>query len=1558
MQPLWDRIDELLPPRQAGLAKALAQASYRLTSGHRLRELDLDAAVRGLGEALRLIDLRPAGAVGLRVGPEGQGGGTLVEVHLNDTPFLLTTVKAALEQLRLEPVDVIHPVFGVRRDGEGRLLEILPARGARRLETYLRLRSPRRLDPRGCADVRGQLTAALDDVRRATRDYERMSERLESVAAQTRASAGSRYDRNEVDEVIDLIAWLRQDRFVMLGFAAYDVVDGGRRIRPGSGLGILDDDDAASTGDRTGSQRLLVVSRTRRLSTVHRRVPMVAIAVAEVRDGAVVGEHLLLGLYAQKALAEPSSAIPVLRRKLQRIVEDQDLVEGSHDERALRGLFEALGKHELFETGPAQLGRALVELLETSTWPQPRVLLRPEPARRSVSALVAVPMERFSETVLLAIQRLLDRRLGGRSGDYRLTLTDWDMALLSFYVDDVTEAPGDRAELERQVAALIRTFHDRLDDALAAARGPAAAREAMDRWGPCLPGGYTDRTDVVTALEDVGELERLMPGAVAIAVRPDRTGQAGVWHVRLYRPGPSVEPSRVLPLLESMGLAVIEEVPHRLVGTPLGEVHIHDYAVRAARDLDDGDGDGDGARVARAALALWEGRAEVDSLNRLVVRAGVEWEDVALLRAYRRCRRQLGMSYTESYANDALVEYPDVARALLDRFAARLAPDPPEPEEQALQRVESALKAVERLDQDRILRGFLNLIDATLRTNRWRTAPRARALALKLDSRLVAGMPKPVPSVEIWVYSPLVEGVHMRGGAVARGGLRWSDRVEDFRTEVLSLMKAQMTKNAVIVPTGSKGGFVVKRPPPDPAELRWEVQLQYETYVRALLDVTDNVAGGQVVHPRGVRVRDGEDPYLVVAADRGTATFSDTANAIAEEYGFWLGDAFASGGSHGYDHKAMGITAQGAWVAVRRHFRELGIDVQTEPITVVGVGDMSGDVFGNGLLRSRTLKLVAAFDHRDIFLDPDPDPSRAYEERRRLFELPGSSWQGYRRDLISAGGGVWRRTAVQIPLTEPARQLLGVDAEQLSPPELIQAILGARVDLLFFGGIGTFVKASRETHADVGDRANDELRIDASRVRARVISEGANLGITQPARIEYSLRGGRCNTDFVDNAAGVDTSDHEVNLKILLALASEAGTMGLDERDAVLRAMQDDVGRAAVRDVCLQTWAISQELAFSPGGMGAYEELMADLVAAGRLDRAVEALPTTEEIQRRRAARAGLARPEVAVLLAHAKVDLVARLLDSPLPDQPYLQDTLPSYFPPLAAERFGDLFGRHRLRRELVATVVANDVINRMGVTWVSRTARELGCSWVAAVSAYWTAREVAGADGLYRSVEALDEHVEPLLAMEIEGQIDQLLDTCARGYIRHVDADGAAAAVARDRPAFRELENTLLSGAGHAAGRALAQRYEDLGVDPRVAQRVALLADLQLVPDVAAVARVSGQPVPRVWEVFVRLASALPLDVLRQRLRQITPRDQWERWQHRGLLDELGEHSRTAAAHAIAEHPSGDPAEIVSRFLSQRDAPRQRVTALIRMLSAEPDLHAVAVVVRALHDVCQPVS
>ena len=1582
LDPLYQLLRERLDGRQAELACALAQATYRRLPEADRRSLDPDVALDLVLRALEAFQAGDGTTPTITVADHGDA--TMVGVHTLDGPFVVSTVHEELHRLGLEPVDLAHPVVGVTRDADGALVELGPARTASRRETYLAVAVESRLDADAREAVAGHLHDVLSDALSAMRDFLPLKQRVAGIAMEVEAGGASRYDAEEVAEVAAFLRWLLDDHFVFLGYRAYDVSgpDGDRhaQVVHGSGLGILHDDDASTFADpvpvaalseaqQTAMKdgALLQVSRTNRLSSVHRQVRMVYVGVRRVGpDGELVGEHRILGLLAQKAFAEPSSTIPVLRRKLRAVLEAEDVVDHSHDERALRTLFDAFPKQELFETEVEDLRHTMVKLLEVARRQEVRLLVRREPSGRSLSALVTVPRERFSAALRTSVQELLVERAGASGVDYQLSMTERDQPLLHFTLHLPPDRDGslDVDAVEQEIQRLTRTFADALVEGLAGRRGTAQARETVEQWCRAFPSAYTSTTAVATAVADIEELEAL-DGPEAVRMRllrpPSDDGLDAQLRFRLYKAGAGVELSSFLPVLESLGLVVVEEQPYRLESAPLwDELRIHSYAVRsdmAAIEVRD-----DGPRVAAAAQAMWEGRAAVDSLNRLVLAADMGVGEVAVLRAYRRYLRQIGTTYTEVTINQALIEHPLVARALLDYFDARFDPaiDGPEARmvaaEASRQAVLTALEDVERLDQDRILRSFLGMVDATLRTNRWRNRP---WLSFKLDSSRVPGVPKPVPHREIFVYSPVMEGVHLRGGPVARGGLRWSDRLDDFRTEVLGLMKAQVTKNAVIVPTGSKGGFVLKDRPADPAALREAVEAQYRVFIRGLLDLTDNIVDGQVVGPERVVRADGDDPYLVVAADRGTATFSDIANAISAEYGFWLDDAFASGGSQGYDHKAMGITARGAWVAVQRHFRELSIDVQTDPITVIGVGDMSGDVFGNGMLRSRAIRLVAAFDHRDIFIDPTPDESASFDERRRLFETPRSSWQDYDRALISEGGGVWSRTAKSIPLSPQAREVLRIDAEELSPPDLLHALLKAPADLLWFGGIGTYVKAREESNTEVGDRANDAIRVDGDQVGARVVGEGGNLAMTQRGRIAYSRRGGRCNTDATDNAAGVNTSDREVNLKILLSAAIDDGALDPADRNDLLASLTEEVGEQVLRDQYLQTGAISQDLANAPGGMGAYEQLMADLESRSRLDRAVEVLPDTAEMEQRREQGAGLTRPELAVLLAYAKINLTEQLRRSDVVAQPAFGPVLEGYFPGAASTRFAAQAHEHRLRQELVATVVAGEVCNRMGITWATRTAADLGVDPAAVAAAFWIAQAVVGAQELWGEVEALDARIDPALQLELKGQVDGLVDALSRSFVRQARTDDIAAAVAQDQPAFRELfalADREETPDQRRAIQRIAERWIDLGIEDDLADRLARLGFLTLVPGIASTARTSGRSVADVGEVYAHVAERLPLEQMHQRLKEFQAHGRWERWQHRGLVDDVRRLHHAAAREAIAGSPSDTtPSAVVTAFLAGRSETVERAVGLARQVQSQPeaDLNALAVAVRALSEI-----
>ena len=1594
---------------RAELAAGLAVAAYRRApeEGRRRLRKDPEAAAGRVAHAFELLDERRPGVVAVRVfNPTADthgwtSTGTIVELNVEDSPFLLSTVVEELARHGYEAVEQLHPIIGVRRGDDGSVEALEPARTSDRRESFMHLELAERLSEAERAELERDLQRVLADAKAATRDFQAMRQEVGAAVDRMRASAAARYDPEEVEEAAALLEWLLADHFVLLGYREYELVEREGQphvvVRRGSGLGILADESQSTyakpvplaeipdhLGERITSGELLTVARTNRKSTVHKQVRMMYLGVKRVdEDGTIVGEDRLVGLFAQKAFAEPASVTPVLRRKLRQILEAEDIVDHSHDERTMRTLFEAFPKHELFAADTAQLRRTLRALMESQQRQRLRVLSRVDPGMRGVSILVALPRERFNAQIRQRVQSLLVDRYNADAVDYHLSMGDRDQALMHFllHVDPAAAEAVSGEQLEQDVVALTRTWDDRVADALVRAGGDVAGTRLARRWDGRFPPGYQDMTAPMTAVADIDELETLLDRGDTVRMELQQVpGNRPVsLRFKLYKAGAGVELSSFVPILESLGLVVVEEVPHEVAPPPdagIEAVYIHDFGVRVTVQAEL-DAEVDGDRLAAAAMALWAGRAEIDSLNRLVLVAGLDWDDVAVLRAYRRYRNQLGTTFTESYQNDALVAHPAVAQALVALFETRFNPDldgSPDALRTAREQVRAALDGVERLDQDRILRSFNGMIAATVRTNRYveRTAERGSpALALKIDSANLPEVSKPVPYAEVFVYSPDLEGVHLRGGPVARGGVRWSDRQEDVRAEVLGLMKSQMVKNAVIVPTGAKGGFVLKRPPAGDA-LREAVRRQYEHYIMALLDITGNVVEGKVVPPPRVRRLDGDDPYLVVAADRGTATYSDLANRISVRYGFWLGDAFASGGSTGYDHKEMGITARGAWVAVQRHFRELGVDVQSEPVTVVGIGDMSGDVFGNGMLCSRALKLVAAFDHRHIFIDPEPDPEIAFRERERLFNTPGSTWQDYDADKLSSGGGVWSRTAKSIALPEEARGLLRLTDEEVSPPELVRAILRAPVDLLFAGGIGTFVKAARERDAEVGDRANDAVRIDASNLGARVVAEGANLALTQRARIQYVRRGGRCNTDAIDNCAGVNTSDREVNLKILLRIAEERGRLDTSARDALLAAMSDDVAGAVLRDSYLQTWAISQELHGRPGGLDAYEQLMVDLetaggehadrtkMVAGRLDRELEVLPSSTELRRRAETGAGLSRPELAVLVGYAKVDHRTRLLASELPDQAGLASVLEWYFPARAVSEYGDLLRRHRLRRDLLATVVANDIVNRMGSTYVSRVAHEFGCMAWEVAAAYLIARAVTRAEEHWRSVEELDGWIDTGLQLDLKAAVDRVVNACTRAYLRAGTTD-VAAGVERDAEAFTEFEKACVDLGPTDRRRARRDRvrtYTDLGIEEDLASRLVDLGDQVIVPDVAGVARRSKVSVRHVADVFFHLSDALPMERLFDRLVAYEPRGQWERWQQQGLLDELRETRRDAALQILLEFGDEPAPAAVADFVAARRERGERLDTMLSLLEREADdsLAPIAVTVRSLRQFARP--
>jgi glutamate dehydrogenase len=1584
---LVDALLEELGASRVGLLAEFVRAYVRRVPAVLVGELGPAELAAQVSRLFAFMNERAPGELAVRaynpsIETDGwHASGSVVEASVEDSPFLVDTVTTEMHVHGLQVRAVVHPVVGVERSKDGRIEAITPARGAPRRESVMHFQADRRLDDDALERLRVDLIKVLRDLRLVVRDFLPMVERVERMIETAQAS-GPGWSADDVQESTEFLEWLTDDSFIYLGYREYEISGTGDdatiAVVPGSGLGITSDDarsrfakpvavsalDPAVRGRIFGGP-LVLVAKTTTETTIHRHARMDYIGVKKVdAAGNVVGELRMIGLFTSKAYAESARQIPLVRRKLEAIMRWEDLITGSHDFKAVVELFDSFPKDELFAAPAQELRATIMSLAAMQEERNVRVFLRSDPRMKTVWVIVALPRDRVTTELRLRLEHLFEYRFGGVVADYELSFAS-DPARFHFTIH-VTEDEMPQvslSDLQTEVASAARSWDDALSDALARTFGEMRGHELARRYGALFPEYYKSASRIEAARFDVEQFEQLGPERPYVVALQNEHGPAEpLTRVKLYKTGGKAALTELLPLLEQLGLTVIEEVPTRLQGDPAESRYLHDFGVLGP-DGKQLDLSTHADLVSSTVGAVWDGRAGSDWLNRLVVSGGLSWQRVAVLRAYREYRQVLGATFTSRYQNDCFVRNSAIARKLVQLFEIRFDPSGEggdEAEQALVDEISSDLDAVTSLDDDRILRGYLGMIQATVRTNAYAHDDGSGPLSFKLRCADVPNMPRPVPLWEIFVYSPDMAGVHLRGGTVARGGIRWSDRLEDYRTEILGLMKAQMVKNAVIVPVGAKGGFVLKKPPADRAALREEERRQYITLMRGMLDLTDNMVAGEVVHPPGVKVLDGPDTYLVVAADKGTAHLSDTANGVSAEYGFWLGDAYASGGSDGYDHKALGITARGAWESVQRHFREMGRDVMTEPFTAAGVGDMSGDVFGNGMLLSQQMRLVAAFDHRHIFIDPAPDPEPSFAERARLFALPTSSWSDYDRSLISAGGGIWPRTAKSVPLSPEARAALGIDDERLTPTELIQAILRAPVDLLWNGGIGTYVKAASETHADVGDRANDAVRVDGRDLRTKVVGEGGNLGLTQRGRIEYALHGGRINTDAIDNSAGVDCSDHEVNLKILLGLAVESGDLTVEERNEVLQSVAPDVVAHVLYDNYLQVQILSQETAVAAHRMEAYEDLMTELEARGLLARTLEFLPTSEQMAERRAAGAGLVRPELAVLLAYAKRLLREHVLASDLPDDPYLDASLAEYFPPAVVERFGNLMAAHPLRREIVATIVTNDVINSMGITFVSRMVSETGAGAEEVAGAFVVARDVSNAREPWDAVEKLDRVVPNDVQASLMKRVDSMVEELSRWYLTHVAHIDLRAEVELARETFAELVASMADNATTAWRLTRDERLEALlaqDVASDAARFASIAPDLVYAPDIITVARIYQRSIADVAHAFFVIGERLYLDVIERRASELPAETRWQRLAWASLADDLRLLRRQIASAVLAESGDASIDDAVDRYLAARTDPYERLAALMTTLAAAPGDDA-SVIMVAVHQIRQVIA
>ena len=1460
---------------------------------------------------------RPQGIALVRLEPTGTKLGhrrMRICVVNDDMPFLVDSVAAAIAARGLIIHRLLHPVVCVTRDDQDCLVAVEPlCADLERRESIMYIEVDR-TDAKRRGELVAELHRVLADVRAAVGDWRAMQARMRADA-----------DGIEDEEGRALLHWFAEGAMTLLG---YEVE------RPGSpasdALGIFKlPGDPTDEGGCEGAMRYFaqgggipLLAKADRKSPVHRRVPLDLVVVPIREGGKVAGVGVHVGLWTSEALSAPVEDVPVLRRRLIELERYFGFEPSGHSGKALRHAVTSLPPDLLLNLSADEVRELVITAMSLADRPRPTLALFRSILRGHLFAFVWLPREELSTRRRIDISDMIAAAAGGRQTNWSVSLGDGDIAQLRYtFTIDSKRATPDVAELDRRLDEMVRGWAPAVEAALADQVGINRATRLAIEYADVFPLAFRNRYPAEDAACDIVRLEQLADERqrsvrlYRLDIDPDSQ-----LRLKIYRRGGLVDLSDVVPVLEYFGFHVLKETPTRLDGH---DGNIHEFAVRTADESPAEPIMARSAVIESAVAAVLEARAENDAFNQLIVSTGLEPREVVLFRAWFRYLRQTGLSYSLVTVVDALRRAPEVTRGLIALFDATHDPNLEEAREAAIKaaekRIRNGLATVAAIDEDRILRLLRGVIAATLRTNAF--APSGtEALAFKLDSARVPDLPAPLPWREIWVYSPRLEGIHLRGGPIARGGLRWSDRRDDFRTEILGLMKAQLVKNAVIVPTGAKGGFYPKQLPPASDRDAWlaEGTETYSCFIRALLSVTDNIVEGRVVHPPQVTVHDGEDPYFVVAADKGTATFSDVANAIAIEQNFWLGDAFASGGSYGYDHKAMGITARGAWVSVQRHFRELGIDVQTEPIRVAGVGDMSGDVFGNGMLLSEAIKLVAAFDHRHIFLDPDPDPAASFAERRRLFDLPRSTWNDYDKKLISKGGGIFPRSQKSIPLTPEVRALLGIEAAEVEPTTLISAILKAPVDLLWFGGIGTYIKARTQSHADVGDPGNDSVRVDAAELRARAIGEGANLAITQAGRIEFAQAGGRINTDFIDNSAGVDCSDNEVNIKIPLNREMAEKRLAFDERNLLLAEMTDEVAAIVLEDNRLQTLALSIA---ERGGARALPQLVRVieiLEESGRLNRAVEGLEGNEELLRRAQQNVGLSRPELAVLLSTAKTRLQTAIEGAKWTDDPTLEPELLGAFPPQMQQRHRDSILQHRLRREILATRIANRFVNRLGIIAPFSLTEEEGASFGQAAAAFVAAERLFDIPSLWADLDSADVAEEVRLA---------LFDHVSTGLQLHI-AD-LLRCTAQDmrpgeivdmlRPGLGKLEaalEDLLRPEPRAEATGLRSRLLDMGGPVELVERIVQLFELNGGIGLAVLGRRLGVDEVVLTGAYTALGEALGLDWAQNAANHFEARDQWERLLTAGLARDFEQ----LRLEFLGRHKDGDPRKTVESWVAEQ--------------------------------------
>lgn len=1508
-------------------------------------------------DAFDYIQTRPANAHKIRaydISVNSENGEadtrTVIEVLNDDMPFLVDSIMGEIQDQHLNLFQIMHPIFYTERKSSGEMVALLEeeatyqdglknkAEGYLR-ESFIHIQIEAISDQRK-KDLATTISNILENVRLAVADWRAMLHLVSRICVEYTENPPP-VEMTDLSEAVDFLRWLSDNHFTFLGMRRYELQTQGEKVylKPvqDSGLGVLRDPDIQVI--RTGGSNYelseqsrkflyspdpLMVTKANLRSNIHRRVHMDYIGVKIYSDdGEIIGELRIVGLFTSTAYTRAPKDVPLLRHKVETVIKRFGMEKSSHAGKALQNVLDTFPRDELFQIGADKLFETVYAVTRLDLQPKAKVFVRMDEFWRFASILVYVPRDTFSTDTRIKIADYLARKFNGRVSAVYPFIPEGPMVRIHYIIglSGEVQPEYDEDDLSQNVALMLNSWRDGLKEELSKEHLLSKASNLLQKYGHAFPAGYEELVAPSIAIQDINRIERLRPDdPIAISFYKEDGAPEEEIRASIYHLGGPIPLTQRVPILENFGFSVIDE--RSFLITPSDEdsgetiINLHNMVLHT-RNKESLDLEQIHKRLEDGFIAVWCGFAEDDQYNQLLTKVAINWREVAAIRALGQFLRQIGDPFSKRYLGQTLAKYPAVTNAIIELFRMRCNPDISLPaddririQEELIDNIEYELSEIPSLDEDRILRHYLDLTKAILRTNFYQLSKDKiplETIAFKFDSRNIEAIPNPKPYAEIFVYSPRVEGVHLRGGKIARGGLRWSDRKQDFRTEVLGLAKAQQVKNTVIVPTGAKGGFVPKKLSDNAS--REERQAEgvecYKLFINSLLTITDNISGQEIIRPERVICYDQEDPYLVVAADKGTATFSDIANQISQENKFWLDDAFASGGSAGYDHKKMGITARGAWESVKRHFREMDRDIQTEEFTVIGVGDMSGDVFGNGMILSKATRLLAAFDHRDIFIDPNPTQERAWFERKRLFEMDRSSWQNYNRDIISKGGGVFSRDAKSIELTDEIRELTGLRQDKVTPNQLIHAILKVQADLLWFGGIGTYICADNERDEEVGDRANDAIRIKASELHVKVVGEGANLGMTQKARIEFAMRGGRLNTDAIDNSAGVNSSDLEVNIKIVLGELVRNEHMSLKERDALLAKMTDEVAIACLKNNYLQSLTISLGQRRGLDDLSFQKRLMNELERKGLLNRKLEDLPSDTEIKKRARTGQPMTRPELAVLLAYSKIDLFNQLIESSVPDDEFLVEELLAYFPETLRRDIPDALKEHRLRREIIATQLSNAIINRGGSTMIIRIREETGYRVADIAYAFVAARAVFDLEEIYAEIDSLDTKISGDLQLSMYAEIQNLLRAQTKWFLHNIDLSlGLSNVISTYKNGLELLDqsvNDVMSPFQISELQNEIKKLEEQGVSKNLAAYIASLTFLSNGPDMILSANNTDKTIKEASVIYCEIERQFRLDDLRKQAIELGHGDYFDRIAVNSALQDISEVQRSISEEIL---------------------------------------------------------